>query len=151
MSTIYDADATNKIVVTYLKKMRLQNQAYYDKLILYGAKPHDIIKIIERPDECGTWPFDYVCQIFDAVKKTAKNYVIDFPEIEQQTDEDTVLSKLLRKNNDFAFGTNKFFGELITVKHVIAFMERNEVIYAWNGDFILRTQAEVKRVKEFLL
>jgi hypothetical protein len=115
------------------------------------VKPNDIIKYIEHPEDCGKWPFYFVGQVDNAVTKIAKKYLIDFPEIDKQTEEDRVLVKLLTKNNFYAFGTNTFFNNDITVHHVIAFMERNEVIFEWNRDFILRTQQAVNRVKEFLL
>ena len=30
-------------------------------------------------------------------------------------------------------------------------MERDETIYSWNGDFVLKVQQEVKRAMKFLL
>jgi hypothetical protein len=151
MMVISDINSTEQKVLIYLKKMKLQNKSCYDRLILFGVKPNDIIKYIERPEDCGKWPFDFVYQVQNAVTKISKNYLMDFPEIEIQTEEDRVLSKLLTKNNFYPFGTNTFFKNDITVHHVTAFMERNEVIYEWNGDFILRIQQEVNRVKAFLL
>lgn len=151
MIEITDVDSTQKRVLTFLKKMKLQNQSCYGKLMLFSVKPNDIIKYIESPEKCGKWPIDFVIQVNHAIIQISKKYFIDFPEIEIQNDEDKVLSKLLRKNNFFAFGTNTFFGEEITVHHVIAYMERDELIYEWNPDFVLKTQLEVKRVKEVLL
>jgi hypothetical protein len=148
---ISDIDSSKKRVATYLKKFKLHNPEYYDRLAMFSVKPNDIIKYIERPEDCGTWPFDFVGKVDFAVKRIAKMYLIDFPEIEIQTEEDRVLSKLLRKNNFYAFGTNTFFKNEVTVNHVILFMKRDAVIYDWNADFVLKTQHEVKRVKEFLL
>lgn len=151
MIVMSNIDSTQQSVLTYLKKLKFQNLTYYDIIILFGVKPNDIIKYIERPEQCGKWPFDFVSQIYDAILKIEKYCLIGIPQIELQTDEDKVISKLLRKNFYLCFGTNTFFGDEIQVHHVIAFMERNEVIYEWNADFILKTQKEVKRVKEFLL
>jgi hypothetical protein len=149
--TVNDTNTVNKRVLTYLKKVKIQNQSNSNIIAYFAANINDIIKFIERPDDCGTWPFDFVCQVNDAIKKINKLALIDFPKIEKQTEEDRVLSRLLRKNNFFAFGTNLFFGSEITVFHVIAYMERDEVIYDWNADFVIGTKQEVKRVKEFLL
>ena len=147
---VRDMDITQERVLRILKTMKLQNRAYYDRLMLFSVKPDDIIKYIERPEDCGKWPFDFLGEIQNAIKQISKKYVIDFPKIESQTDEDRVLSRLLRKHNFFAFGTNTFFKDEVTVHHVIAYMERDEIIYLWNPDFVIKTQHEVKRMKAFL-
>lgn len=72
-------DTTKKSVLEYLKKKKLQNRESFDRLILFGVKPNDIIKYIERPDDCGRWPFDFVCQVHNAVQKISKKYLIDAP------------------------------------------------------------------------
>lgn len=144
-------DTTKATVWSYLKKSKLQNKDLYDRLILFSVKPHDIVKYIERPEDIGKWPFDFVIQVEFAITQISKKLIIDFPKIEIQTEEDRVLSKILKKNSVFAFGTNSYFGEEITVSHVIAYMERDEIIYSWNSDFVLKTQNIVNKVKELLL
>ena len=117
----------------------------------YGVSAKDIIKFIEHPELCGRWPFDYVFQIENTITKISKKYIIDFPQIEIQTEEDRVLSKLLKKNNFLAFGTNTFFDKIVTVKHVIQFMERDPIIYEWNAYFVWLVSHVVLRVKEKLI
>lgn len=151
MTVISDIDTIKNHVLTYLKKIKLQNQVYYEGLSLYCVKPNDIIKYIEHPEKCSKFPLDFIATIENAIIRISKKYLIDFPIIESQTEEDRVLSKLLRKNSFFAFGTNTFFREEITINHIIAYMERDEIIYLWNADFVLKTQHEVKRAKAFLL
>lgn len=151
MTVITNLDIAQKNVLTYLKRMKFQNQAYYDLIILYSVKANEIVNYIEHPEACGKWPFDYVCKIEYAINQISKKNLIDFPYIEIQAEEDRVLSKLLKKNNFLAFGSNTFFKENVTVNHVIAYMERNEIIYSWNSDFVLKTQQLVNKVKEQLL
>lgn len=150
MTAITELDITKKKVLTYLKKMKFQNQAYYDLIILYTVKANEIVKYLEHPELCGRWPFEHVCKIEYAINQISK-HLIDFPYIEIQTEEDRILSKLLKKNNFLAFGSNTFFNENVTVHHVIAYMERNEIIYSWNSDFVLKTQQLVNKVKAQLL
>lgn len=148
---ISDIDSTQKRIVTFLKKMKLHNPEYYDRVIMFSVKPNDIIKYLELPENCGNWPFDFVGKVEFAVKRIAKLYLVDFPEIETQTEEDRVLSKLLTNNNFNAFGTNTFFKNEVTVNHVIQFMKRDAVIYDWNGYFVSQVKQEVQRVKNILL
>lgn len=138
-------------VLDYLKNMKKYCPLYYEHLRTFGVAPNDIIKVIENPDACGRWKFDYVGMVFQAIDKIDKYYLIPFPEIEKQTEEDRVISNILRKNSYYCFGTNTFFDELVKVNHIIDYMERNKVIYEWNAHFVLCVQQEVKRVKEFLL
>lgn len=151
MKTLDNINLTQKRVLTYLKNTKLQNQSCFNLTILFSVNPKDIIKFIERPDDCGNWPFDFVIQVQYAINKIDKIALTAFPKIEMQTEHDRVLSKLLRKNNYFAFGTNIFFKPELTVDHVIAYMERDMVIYEWNSDFAVRIEQEVRRVQEFLL
>jgi hypothetical protein len=151
ITVVNDIDITQKRVLDYLKKLKIQYPDSYNRLTIFGLKPNDIIKYIERPEDCGRWPFDFVAQVNFAITKISKKYLIDFPDIELQTEEDRVLSKILKKNNFFAFDSNTFFGAEITVHHVIAYMERDSAIYNWNAYFINQVRQEVKRVKEYLL
>ena len=48
-------------------------------------------------------------------------------------------------------GSSEFIGNIVNINHVIQYMERNPVIYEWNGDLVKSVQYEVKRVKEKLL
>ncbi len=120
-------------------------------LVYYSVGVKDLIKYLEYPDKCGKWPFEFVLMVEDALKKIKKKYLIEYPIIENQTDEDLVLSKLLEKNNFYCFGTNTFFYGSVKVSHVIQYMKRQAVIYDWSAYFLLTVQAETKRVKEFLL
>jgi len=146
-----EIDSSQMFVLTYLKKMKLHNKSAYDKIIIFGAKPHDIIKFIERPEDCGRWPIDFVYKVQSTIPKISKMFLIDFPKIEQQTEEDRILSKLLRKNNFPNFDADTFFGIMVSVNHVIQFLERDPVIYEWNAFFVLQVSEEVIRVKEKLL
>ena len=147
MKTISKYDS----VLTYLKKFKFYNKSGYEYLILFGVNPNDIIKYIEHPEKCGNWPFDFVCQVESAITKISKKYLIDFPIIELQTDEDRVLSKLLRKNNFFSFFTNIFNSRMVSIHHIIQFMERDPIIFEWNADFVWQVSQEVIKVKKELL
>lgn len=140
-----------KHVLTFLNNLKLQNKASFELVMFSAVKPHDIIKYIERPEDCRHWPMDFVYQVDRAIAQIDIKYIVDLPKIEEQTEEERVLSKLLRKNDCFAFGTNTFFKNEITAYHVITYMQRNEIMYSWNADFILKIQHEVKRVIAFLL
>ena len=115
-----NAVATNHIeVLVFLKKeMQLVNSRGFISAF-FGAGLKDMIKYIETPEKCGRWPFEYVLLTEDAIKKTKKKYLIDFPVIENQTEEDRVLSKLLLKNNLYYFGINTLFDGIVQQKHVI--------------------------------
>jgi hypothetical protein len=117
----------------------------------YGVKARDIVKFIEHPEKCGNWPFDFVGQVMESIKKIKKKYVIPYPTIEKQTEEDRVLSRLLSKNEFLCFGTTSFFKGYVNVEHVIQYMERNEAIKNWNAYFLCNVMAETQRVKAFLL
>ena len=80
-------------VLAYLKNMKKITPRDYTSLMLWGVNPNDIIKLIERPDACGKWPFEYVSNIYTAIRKIPKHNILPFPEIEVQTEEDRVLSK----------------------------------------------------------
>ena len=80
-----------------------------------------------------------------------KLFLVDFPKIETQTEEDRVLSKLLTNNNFNYFGINNIFKNEVTVNHVIQFMKRDAVIYDWNGHFVSHVIQEVQRIKNVLL
>ncbi|MHB1197225.1 MAG: hypothetical protein ACYC0A_10335 [Lutibacter sp.] len=138
-------------VLTYLKKYKLYNKSAYEYLILFGVNPNDIIKFMEHPEKCGNWPFDFVCQVESAIAKIDKKYLIDFPKIDLQTEEDRVLSKLLRKNNFFSFFTYIFNSKMVSIQHIIQFMERDPIIFEWNADFVWQVSQEVNQVKNKLL
>ncbi|MHB1148406.1 MAG: hypothetical protein ACYC01_12535, partial [Lutibacter sp.] len=76
---------------------------------------------------------------------------IDFPKIDLQTEEDRVLSKLLRKNNFFSFFTYIFNSKMVSIQHIIQFMERDPIIFEWNADFVWQVSQEVNQVKNKLL
>ncbi len=138
-------------VLAYLKRAQQCYPDDFGKLILCGAKATDMIKLLEQPEACGNWPFDFVCDMYRAIDKTAKRITLPFPVISEQTEEDRVISRILKKNPWLSLGTNRFFYEPVTVQHVIAYMERKAVINTWNADFIHKVEQEVKRAKEFLL
>ncbi len=149
--TTVEINETEARVLEYLRKYKKFLPEYFDKLVIFGARANDIVKIIQNPDACGHWRFDYVYTVFEAIKKINKKYLIPFPEIEEQTEEDRVISYILKKNAQLCLGTTDFFKGTVNVNHVIEFMERNPVIYDWNADFVLNVQYEVMRVKNFLL
>jgi hypothetical protein len=151
MNVMTTIDTKYECVLDYLKRLKFQYESNYDKLMFFSIKPNDIIKYITNPEQCGNWPFEYVCKIEHSITQIFKKFIVDFPKIELQTEEDRVISKLLKKNPCFAFGTNTFFDGTITVNHIIAYMEREEKIYQWNGDFVIQIQQKVKKIKEYLL
>ncbi|TRX16124.1 hypothetical protein FNW25_01740 [Flavobacterium franklandianum] len=151
MTDTKDTIAMNQNVVTYLKKFKLHHKALYDRLIIFGVKPNDVIKYLEQPEQCGNWPFDFVCEMASVIPKISKKYLIDFPIIELQTEEDRVISKLLRKNNLLAFDIKIYLNKMVSVNHLIQFMERDPIIYEWNAYFVWQVSQEVIEVKEKLL
>jgi len=121
-------------------------------IIVYcGVGARVIKKYIAHPEKCGNWPFDFVCLVERSVKKLLKHYIIPHPALEEQTEEDRVLSRLLRKNSYLCFGTNLFFKSKVKVEHVILYMERSEEIKNWTTCFLLSVIEETKRTKDFLL
>jgi len=138
-------------VLDFLKKefYTLSNSNYI--LSFYSINAKDIIKYIEHPEKCGKWPFYFVCSVIEAIEKIKIKCNIPYPKIENQTEEDRVLSKLLAKNKFFCFGTNTFFKGSVNVEHVIKYMERSAEIKNWNAYFLHCVQLETLRVKEFLL
>jgi hypothetical protein len=120
-------------------------------LAFYSINAKDIIKYIEHPEKCGNWPFDFVCSVIEAIKKIKAKYIVPDPKIENQTEEDRVLSKLLAKNKYYCFGTNTFFKDRVSIEHVIHYMERSAEIKNWNAYFLQCVQLETVRIKEFLL
>ncbi len=120
-------------------------------LVFYNINARDIIKYIEHPEKCGNWSFDFVCNVTEAIKKIKAKYIIPYPKIENQTEEDRVLSKLLAKNKFYGFGTNTFFKDRVNIEHVIHYMERSAEIKNWSAYFLRCVQLETVRVKEFLL
>lgn len=151
METLTYHQSKQERVLTYLKNAKLQNRFAYDYMVLFSVKPNDIIKYIERPDDCGRWPMDYVCLVDAAINQISKKYLIEFPEIEAQTEEDRVLSKFLKKNSSLTFGFDSTKIEEVTREHIIAYMTREDLIYKWNADFVLRVQSRVERLKGIML
>lgn len=149
--TITEISEKDKQVLDYVKSELDRYANQNTVLIFFGVSAKDMVKFIERPEACGKWPFEFVCQMTKAIDKTHKKYIIPYPEIEDQTEEDRVIAKILMKNNLFKFGTNTFFKNGITVQHVIQYLERDSSIYNWNAIFAVQVQQEVIRVKEFIL
>ena len=147
-----NAIANNHIeVLVFLKKeLELANSRGFISAF-FGAGLKDMIKYIETPEKCGRWPLELLLLTEEAIKKTKKKYLIDFPVIENQTEEDRVLSKLLLKNNYFCFGKNTLFDGIVQLENVVQYMERQPLIYDWTSYFVLRVQATTTKVKEFLL
>jgi len=138
-------------VLEFLKRELKTAEHTNSVLCYYGVGAKDLVKYLEHPKKCGNWLFDFVILAEESVNKINNKYLIPFPIIENQTEQDRVLSKLLSKNNWYCFGTNAFFNDHVKVSHVIQYMERQGAIYDWTAYFLLRVQAETKRVKEFLL
>ena len=151
MNVIATFEPIQQKVLLYLKNAKLQNKVAYDKLMLFSVKPNDIIKYIERPDDCGNWPLDYVYQVEKAITKISERYLIDFPTLDAQTEEERVLSKFLKKHHYVTFGAINDVETDVTTNHVIAYMQRSAAVYLWNADFVLRVQKEVERMIKVLL
>lgn len=138
-------------VLEFLKKELKATERTNVVLSFYGIGARDLVKYLEYPEKCGSWPFDFVLMVEDALKKIKKKYIIPYPVIENQTEEDRVLSRLLIKNNYYCFGTNTLFNGQVKVNHVIQYMERQNAINDWSAFFLTKVQMETIRVKEFLL
>jgi len=138
-------------VLDYLKRelYTFRDENYI--MTYYSISIKDIIKYIETPEKCGNWPFEFVCRVNQSIQKIKKQFLIPYSEIEQQTEEDRVLSKLLLKNNCMCFDTNMFFKYRVSIRHVIQYMQRSEEIKNWNAYFLNCVKKETERVKDFLL
>ena len=147
----YEITTEEATVLVYLKNMRKYSPENFKLLICYTVRADTLIKFLEDPDSFGDHDFVYVGSIFKAIRKLAKNYLLPFPEIEEQTEEDRVISKLLRKGSVYYNCESEYISKLVNINHVIKYMERNPEIYDWNSYLIIRVQQEVKRVKEKLL
>ncbi|TAE13124.1 MAG: hypothetical protein EAY72_08805 [Bacteroidetes bacterium] len=138
-------------VLDFVKKELYAIRNTNQVIIFYGVGAKDIVKFIETPEKCGKWPFDFVCTVTEAIKKIKRHYIVPYPEIETQTEEDRVLSKLLAKYRHNCFGTNTFFEGSVSLDDVIHYMNRNVEIKNWNASFLRAVQMKTARVKEFLL
>ena len=63
-----------KKVLDFLKKQQEEIKGTNLIAVHYGVGAKDLIKFIERPEECGRWPFDFVGMAQRAVNLISKNY-----------------------------------------------------------------------------
>lgn len=137
-------------VLDYVKASIRRHENEYGVLSFYAVGAKDIIKFIERPEACERWPYDFECRVEEAIASLAKKYIVPFPEIEEQTEEDRVLSKLFKKHKNLTVGNTDFFNNYFQAHHFIYYMERHPDIYKWDAYFIKKLQHEIKRMKEIL-
>lgn len=81
-------EITEPEVLAFLKKELLKAQEKDRVLMIYAVNVKDIIKLIEHPEKCGKWLFDFVCYLFDAIKKIKKNYIIPNQKLENKIEKD---------------------------------------------------------------
>jgi hypothetical protein len=138
-------------VLDFLKKTNAMTPQNH-RLIYYGIAAVDLIKLLATPEKCGKWPFVFVCEAFEAIKKVKKKYLVPYPTIPKQTMEDRLLAKLLIKHGDTLLDSDDFFQiKLVTVQRVIDYLSRNEIVMnQWTPYFMHCIQRETDRVKKFV-
>ncbi len=142
----------DKQVLEFVKSELRRYEHQNGVLIFFGVGAKDMVKFIERPEACGKWPFDFVCEMMEAIKKMHAKFIIPYPEIEEQTEEDRVLAKLLKKHDHIPKGMDAAY--IITqddLKDIVAYMERREVIKEWTAYYLSAIQYRTKLIKDFFL
>lgn len=138
-------------VLDYLKKFKKYCSHAYNKLLIWGVRPNNIIRFIENNQKEVLMNYDFIIQIESAIKKIYEHNIIPFPKIESQQEEDKLLAKVIRNGHEIMFGKSNFFRMEVTKEQVAKYLERNEEIHDWNADFVIKVQNEVERAKLFLL
>ncbi len=142
--------ATDELVLQYLQNCKQQNEKYYSEMLIWGVRPNDIIKWMNSPVKYAHWNYEHIDKVEHAINQIAFYNLKEAPVIEPQYREDIILAKVLR-NSLMVFDRSDFFSGQVNRIHVIQFLERDEIIYHWNNDFLLKVIADLNRVKEHLL
>ncbi len=133
-------------VLAFLKNLKQYAPDNFDYLIFYGASAREMIKFLEHPEKYGDFDFVFVCNLFSAIRKTFKNYVIKRTEVPLQTMDDKILASILKKSKD-AFKPLYASERLINKSHLIAYLKRKEVIENWNSWLLFVVQRTVEKLK----
>jgi len=133
-------------VLEYLEKFKATILDDYSRLAIFGVSARDMVKYLKDKTIAIKWGEEFTAKMRRAVDKTYEKYIIDFPEIPPKNRVDIFIAKMFKKNNTMALGTNAFFTELVNINHMIAYLNRDKVIYSWNPYFILLLQHEHKRM-----
>ncbi len=140
-------------VVEYLKKTKRQYPILYEKMILFGAKPNDIIKFITNRSATVEWNFDYKMTVDFALNRIYDEIidVIPYPALEPQSQEDIIVAKILSKIEPLLPSIFKIGNFCVSFPHIIAFLNRDAVITDWNPDFVIDVMRETQRLKDELI
>ncbi len=147
----YQFDEAELKVLAFLKNMKEYAPGNFDYLIYYGASAREMIKFMEHPEKYGKFDFQFICSLFDSIRKTFKQYVaIERPNVPEQTMEDKILASILiNSNSAFSlFYTNE---RLINKTHLIAYLLRKDAIENWNSSLLLTVQRIVEEIKAEML
>jgi len=138
-------------VHAFLKNLKEYAPGNFDYLIFYGASAREMIKFLEHPEKYGKFDFQFVCSLFDSIRKTFKQYVaIERPNVPAQTMEDKILASILINCED-VFSLLYANERLINKTHLIAYLLRKDAIENWNSWLLLIVQKIVEEIKAEML
>lgn len=133
-------------VLAYLKNMKQYAPANFNYLSYYGASAREMIKFLEHPEKYGDFEFSFACNLFTAIRKTYKNFLIERPEVPVQTIEDKIIASILESSKD-AFKSLYASERMVNKSHLIAYLSRDEVIWNWNSWLLFVVQKKVAEIK----
>jgi len=134
-------------VLAFLKNMKQYASGNFNYLTYYGASAREMIKFMENPERYGDFDFEFVCGLFRAIDKIFQQYIMECPEIPVQTEEDRILSSILINAED-SFLTAYTNNSLYNKSNFISYLNREDVIYKWNGWMLTCIQREVLEMKK---
>lgn len=142
----------DKRVLEFLKKYKKQPLNINRVCGFYACNVNDIIKVIETPEKLAKCDNDFFLRLDRAILLIDENYIapFPFPEIEEQSTEDIVLAKVIRKADWMIFKSN-VNSKLVSLDSVIKYFERHEEIYEWTGYYAFVIKRISKLMKDYLL
>lgn len=60
-------------VLAFLKDYRELLQERFERLVIYGVKATELIRLIEQPEQVGRKPFVHVCKLYKAIDRIDQN------------------------------------------------------------------------------
>jgi len=141
-----------KAVLTHLNALKTFYGEDFDKLIIYGEKATAMVKLLADPDAFAKrWNALYAFQLYRAIDTIYEKNIIPFPKIPRRTDKERILLNLLLMYGEGILGRDPYFEYGVKLHHVLAYLQRDKVIYTWEPSAVLAVKgACYKGIQELL-
>jgi hypothetical protein len=120
-------------VLAHLRGLKEFYGEDFHKIIIGGANVKELMRLLEDPvafaKRSNCFRALQLYRIIDTIYE--KRLMFPFPKIPRRTEKERILLNLLLRHGEGILGRDPYFDGGVRLHHVVAYLQRDKVIYSW--------------------